>query len=227
MDVLPNATGTALAERTGAETQRDHAVELLAQDDFPDWRIADFIGVHRDTISRWKRDPVFWGAVVQAQAKLGEAKAAMERDLCIARKRQRLAAKEDRWEKGYQLLRERAADPDMEGIPGGSTGLLVKTVVTRQNKDGSTTTRTTYRVDHALLKELRELEKSAALEMGQIPRAPLADGSLAPAGNLTNVQIINSSPAELESWRNRLTALVQRLGGNQETPPASSAGPST
>ena len=37
----------------------------------------------------------------------------------------RLAAQQDRWLKLQQLIAERAAAPEMEGVPGGRTGLVV------------------------------------------------------------------------------------------------------
>jgi hypothetical protein len=64
-----------------------------------------------------------------------------------------------------QVIQERAADPDMQHIPGGKTGLLVHTTKaigagrTQQLIDE-------YTLDAVLLREAREHEKQAAQEVG-------------------------------------------------------------
>ena len=46
----------------------------------------------------------------------------------VARRHRRVQAMNDRWRKMKQVLRERAAAPEMSNVPGGKTGLLVRKV---------------------------------------------------------------------------------------------------
>jgi hypothetical protein len=60
------------------------------------------------------------------------------------------------------VIRERAADPDLQKIPGGNTGLIV-----RAWKAAGKELRPEFSVDVGLLKELRAIERQAAEELGQ------------------------------------------------------------
>jgi phage terminase small subunit len=65
-----------------------------------------------------------------------------------------------------QIVRERSQHEDYRDTPGGKTGLLVHTV--KQIGGGLTAERVDeFAVDTGLLKELRELEKQAAQDLGQ------------------------------------------------------------
>ena len=59
-----------------------------------------------------------------------------------------------------QIRIERGQDVNMQEVPGGKTGLLV-----REYKGHSDLP--VYKIDAALLKEIRELEKEVAIELGQ------------------------------------------------------------
>ena len=59
-----------------------------------------------------------------------------------------------------QVIEERAASPDFAVVPGGKTGLLCREL--RGKKDTPV-----YKVDTALLAELRAHEQQAAQEIGQ------------------------------------------------------------
>jgi hypothetical protein len=63
----------------------------------------------------------------------------------------------------HQVIAERAADPEMQAVPGGKTGLLVRSTKGLGSGDNFTTVEE-YEVDTALLKELREHELQAASE---------------------------------------------------------------
>lgn len=84
----------------------------------------------------------------------------------IAKLRNRMQRLNRRWEKGHEVIEARAADPAMQNVPGGPTGLLVRTY--KQigvGRDAETVEE--YAVDTATLRELREMEKQAAQELGQ------------------------------------------------------------
>lgn len=104
----------------------------------------------------------------------------------------RVSALEDRWERMRRVISERAADPEMQDVPGGKTGLLCMTF--KQLGSGLTATVVReYKVDTALLYELREHEQQAAEELGQwTTRKETYSQSVS-----TNTQILKA--AELKS----------------------------
>ena len=78
----------------------------------------------------------------------------------------RLAAQQDRWLKLQQLIAERAAAPEMEGVPGGRTGL----VVLRKRAVGSGKAVQIVEeaaVDTVTLNALLAIEAQSAREKGQ------------------------------------------------------------
>lgn len=65
-----------------------------------------------------------------------------------------------------QVIAERSQHDDYDDVPGGKTGLLVHSV--KQIGGGPTAERVDeFAVDTGLLRELRELEKQAAQDLGQ------------------------------------------------------------
>ena len=78
----------------------------------------------------------------------------------IADRNARLAALQDRWQRMRALIDARAED--MRDVPGGQTGLLVE--AKKPTKYGDVVE---YQADTALLREMRETEKQAAIEVGQ------------------------------------------------------------
>lgn len=155
-------------------SQRRRAVEFVADDRLTDEGIAREIGIARVTLVRWKRHPEFLAAV---NAHVERLAAAIEAE-GIANRQNRIDAYNRRWECLERIRAERAASPEMESIPGGATGFIVKrlkkvNVVSKpdpENEGAPVMVREEYweaAVDVALLKEWRELEKQAAQDMGQ------------------------------------------------------------
>jgi hypothetical protein len=141
---------------------RDKASLLVAIDELTDARIAEKVGISAPTLYRWKRDPEFLAAVDAHNAAFRE----------IARRKgaaildRRVAALNDRLQRMKRVIDERGDDPGMQGVPGGKTGLLVRTVkAVGRGEDFELID--LYEVDTGLLKELREHEKQAAQELGQ------------------------------------------------------------
>lgn len=142
---------------------RTLAARLVAEDEISDREIAAKVGVHIGTLERWKLAKAFKARVEEIAKTLG--------DRClkyaIARKGRRMAALQDRWERMQRVIAERAAAPEMEGVPGGETGALVHT---QKSIGGGPAAQVVdeYAFDAALFKELREHEKQAAEELGQL-----------------------------------------------------------
>ncbi len=90
-------------------------------------------------------------------------------DFAIANKVQRIAALNNRWTLAHQVILDRAADKTFAWAPGYTTGLLVRDVKAVGSGEGADLV-DVFKVDTALLAELRAMERAAAEEMGQLPR---------------------------------------------------------
>jgi hypothetical protein len=151
--------------------QRERAALLLAEDELSDEKIAEACGVKRVTLHRWKQHPEF-------AERIADHVQALEAEMLkfsIAKRRTRIAALEDRWERMQRIITERAVNEDL-GVyyhernaetqevtavriaPGWTTGLLVR----KETKDTIE-----FKVDTGLLNELRAHEEQAAKELGQ------------------------------------------------------------
>ena len=73
----------------------------------------------------------------------------------------RLQVLQDAYNRLHMLLETRAKDPTMAGVPGGSTGLLVRHYRSRNRVP-------VYKVDIQLVQELRLILRQAAEETGDI-----------------------------------------------------------
>lgn len=142
------------------DARKHVAAQLLAEEKLSDEKVAKEVGISKRQLERWKKHPDFSARVqhlVAALAKAGARRA-------IARRSNRVRALDARWEAMQQVIRERAED--MANVPGGKTGLLVRT--TKGIGRGNTfQIIEEYAVDTGLLRELREHEKQAAQELGQ------------------------------------------------------------
>lgn len=128
---------------------------------------------------------VRWSAAHGWQARLAEI-AEQERAAIVARgiaEKQNRIRTYDEIARGLQVvIAERAQDPTLQVVPGGRTGLLVRQVKLVkvyksepvEDGDGETLFSAKrdieveeFAVDTGLLKELREYNKQASIEMGQ------------------------------------------------------------
>ncbi|HLJ66616.1 MAG TPA: phBC6A51 family helix-turn-helix protein [Chloroflexota bacterium] len=109
---------------TTRSQKQEQAAVLVAEDELSDEAIAERVGVSRMTLHRWKRDAAFQRRVTEIVASFGLS---LQR-FAIARKDKRMAAYQNRWDRMKRLMEARAADPSMEGVPGGKTGLIVRRV---------------------------------------------------------------------------------------------------
>ena len=114
------------------------------------------------TLWEWRRQPEF-------QARVATLRAGIESEIFdrgIAIRANRVKALNDRWTRMRKLIEARAADPEMQDVPGGSTGLLTKNVKGVGGGDDFEVV-PIYAADTALLKELRDHERQAAIELEQ------------------------------------------------------------
>jgi hypothetical protein len=106
-----------------------------------------------------------------------------------------MRAYDERWRELQRVIAERGADPTMQDVPGGRTGLLLKTVKVIGSGEAARQVEE-YRLDAALLKELRELEKQAAEEAGQWTARPEVRAAVACVSVLPDMAELLKMPAE-------------------------------
>jgi hypothetical protein len=141
---------------------RSKAVQHAAEDILTDEQIAAAVGVTRQTIATWRKHPEFEARRRELVAEMQE-RARQEGlgrlDVRMARYARRAASLD-------LIVTERADDPDMQDVPGGKSGFLVrqfKSIGTGPNARQVEE----YHFDAALSREMRELEKQAAQDAGQ------------------------------------------------------------
>jgi hypothetical protein len=135
---------------------------MVAEDLLTDRRIAKEAKIATATLERWKLHPDFAARVAELVKAFGDRCA----NIAIAKRHRRIADYDERKRRMVALIRARANDPEHRVAVGGDTGLLVRTI--KQIGGGETAEKVEeFHVDAALLKELRELEKQAAQDLGQ------------------------------------------------------------
>lgn len=142
--------------------ERFLAAQLVADGDLTYPQIAERAGVTRETLLNWRKRPEFASRVEELREDFRQA----VKSRGIAIKEKRVESQNSRWRKIHQIINERAVDPAMQGVPGGQTGFVVRQLKSIGSGE-NTQIVAEYPVDVALLKELRELEKLTAQELGQ------------------------------------------------------------
>lgn len=142
--------------------RQDSAARAVAEGTRSDRAIATDLRIRPETIVRWRKLEPFTARVQALQAEM--AAAVVSEGIAVRTKR--VAALNDRWNRMQQVIAERADDPMMAGVAGGSTGLLVHSFkMIGGGRDATTVDE--YSVDTGLLKEIRAHEEQAAKELGQ------------------------------------------------------------
>lgn len=141
---------------------RENAAQLIAEGRLSVGEIAAKLDIPSRTLYEWRRNPDFSGRV---DAIVEEVRTALTRR-AVAMAEQRVARLNRDWFRLQQVIDERAADPTMADVPGGTTGLVVRTVKKIGSGEDSEIVYE-YRVDDGTLAELRQIEKQAAQELGQ------------------------------------------------------------
>jgi AcrR family transcriptional regulator len=138
------------------------AALLIAQGELTVGQIAERVGVSRQTIWNWRQDEAFQAVIARHVDELTRE----VRSFGIGQLHNRMRALQDRHRRCQRIIDERAIDPKMDGVPGGSTGLLVHEV--KIVGTGKAAARVDlYSVDVALLAEMRAIEQQASKELGQ------------------------------------------------------------
>ena len=163
----------------GWSARHERAVELVADDHETDEAIAAEVGITDRTLRRWKDEPYFAGRVALRRAELAEAIRAEG----LAKRENRLAGYQDRYDRLQRVIDERAADPSMATIPGGTTGLLlretkfIKMFSVALDEEGNETGPATplklyaevqvYTVDTGTVRQMDNTARQAAQDLGQ------------------------------------------------------------
>ena len=142
----------------------EQAALLVSEDELSDAEIAQRCGINRRTLTRWKKRPKFlvlteengrhWKQDCESQG--------------IAKRQPRIAVLQEIWQSLEHIVEIRAAIPEMQSVPGGKTGLLLRrrTVLRRS---GHVEVMVDYRLDAKLLRTLRKIEVFAATVLWQYP----------------------------------------------------------
>jgi hypothetical protein len=131
-----------------------------------DYAIAKQVGVTPSAVTRFR---------ARHADEITQAVAQVERDIteyAIAQKVSRIAALDNRWTLAHQVILARANDPTFAWAPGYSTGLLVRDVKAVGSGEGVDLV-DVFKVDSALLAELRAMERAAAEELAQLPKSDI------------------------------------------------------
>jgi transposase-like protein len=139
---------------------REQAAVLVAEARYEYGEIAEKIGVEVRTLHRWRKDPKFAARVDELSREIRDA--ALKR--AIARKDYRINTLANLHSKLLGVIEARAADPKMAEVPGGDTGLMVKSIVASAGE----LVGFEYSVDTGTIKELRGIQEQVAKELGQL-----------------------------------------------------------
>lgn len=170
------------------------AAQLLADGEFTRQEIADKLGVQRSTIYLWLANTEFIAKVQECRDELEEA----VRSSWIAQKAQRVRRLSNRLQRMQQIVEERGADPAMQDVPGGKSGLLVHQVkAVGQGEDYQLID--LYALDAGLLREMRDHEKQAAVELGQWTEkvAPVSPDGQSSYDGLTKSELVEAILARI------------------------------
>ncbi len=164
---------------TGFEwtSKREQAAIWVAEDKKSDDDISSDLGINRATLHRWKQEPVFLDRVQSIREEFRQAVLTQS----IADRVNRIRRLDDDWLDLQLVKQKRAASakrraeakrteerkPDdaleiYEDYPGMMTGQIVR--VETPVKNGI---KVEYQIDTSRLAELRNIEKQAAIELGQ------------------------------------------------------------
>lgn len=175
------------------------ACNLIVEGRLKITEIAEQARVSEQTIYKWRRHPDFQERVKEFR----ERYAAVVMHLGITRLECRMEAMHERWIALRNVIAERALDPDLQKVAGGSTGHVVRTKgkTTRDQQGEIVETSEEYEVDTGLLAAILDLETQAARQMGQLVDKKETkfkwDGDL---GKLTGEQLT------------QMTAILEQIG---------------
>jgi hypothetical protein len=149
------------ANEVNKSALRERAAFLVADGKLSEELIAAELGIGRRTLVTWKGQAQFKARVAEILKDVSEQLRAKG----LADRQNRLDALNDRHERMKEVIRQRAES--LKDVPGGgNTGLLVRQVKgIGKGEDFQVVEE--YAVDTGLLREMREHEKQAAIELGE------------------------------------------------------------
>lgn len=175
--------------------ERALAAQLLAEDKLTDEKIAAEVGVSRTTLHRWKEVPVFQDRVVDIAADIAKK---LKR-AGIRRRENRLNNLQDRVDRMYKVIHERGKEEAHKEVKGWKTGLLVHQVK-GVGKGEDFQLIDLYAVDTGLLRELREHEKQAAIEVGEWTEKRDSSGT----STVVNIDLTQLTDEQLDKYEQYL-----------------------
>jgi hypothetical protein len=160
------------------DKKREKAAKLAAEGALTNDQIAAGVGLSPAGFDKWRATPEFRARVDEIVTAYADA----IKDEGIANVKNRVAAQNDRWQRMQRLIDAAAEDPDLADIPGGDTGMLVRTAKLDKvygaipSSGGEAESLQSakrevllyeYVRDTSISAEMRALEKQAAQELGQ------------------------------------------------------------
>src|SRR5688572_25636420 len=143
--------------------RQQHALNLLVEGDRTLAAVAAEVGVQPATLWRWRHEkPAFRDALREALA-IAEMDA---RQFAVAKRVKRVEALDELHAGLLRIIAERKERFADENHPGAATGLLVKTYKSI-GSGASSYAEVEWAVDRPLIQALLEVQKQAAMELGQ------------------------------------------------------------
>lgn len=142
--------------------RKEKAAQLIAKGNLTIEEVAESIGVTRETIYQWNREPEFTARIAQLQQRIKDK---LE-TLLISQKFYRQLTLQEQLLSLQQIKDARAAKLNVPAEEGGESGLMVRRLRMIGSGENATTVEE-FVVDTAFAKEVRETLKQAAQEAGQ------------------------------------------------------------
>lgn len=146
--------------------RKDKAARFLAAGEKTLEEICAIIYASRRQLFNWRQQPEFSERVEKYRKIYGEN---AER-LAIGHKLNRLRTYNTIDARIKSVIDARAGHPDYEKVPGGRTGLMARNLKVLGSGIGASVIEV-FEFDAALVKELREVNKQAAMELNQWPQS--------------------------------------------------------
>ena len=171
--------------------RKARAATLLAEGTWTDAEVAAEVGVTDRTVLRWKLRPEFRARVEGLAREIGDATLRV----ALARRLRRLRELQDQHDRLMAIVHAWAADPAHRGLPGYESGMVIR----RQRSIGSGDNARTveeHEPDVALSRELREIKKQIAQEVGQWSARHEVRGVVANVSVIPEIDELRKMPIE-------------------------------
>lgn len=194
---MPNNAGVSQGSIRKPATftpEKRRAAEMLADGNLTVEEVARQLNVDRVTLWNWRKDPAFRAVVAEMDAELN----ADALQFAITRRRERLQKYDDRFNRYQQVIEERAEyyAEHWPEVPGGTSGPLVETLKVVGSGPAAYTV-TEHVIDHALSREMRELAKQSAVELGQWTERSALEAAVAQHVVITERQVYHLPPRDI------------------------------